>query len=426
MDPTIPCKICSDKSAGVHYGVASCEACKSFFKRCNQKPPEGNKCRKPGYCTIVPARRNNCAECRYIKCLAVGMSINNIKTGRYSAKQLEESRREVEKLQRQRELEKNGFYANHTLKNEDIEKIVKTLVEKRSVIKKTFNPQLERFAIPFKVNRQNHHRPMRERLTASWKFRKPEVFKTIVFQVTQDIPGFSSLTQEDQNELIKVNRVDFRMIYSLVKVEDSGKYLLFNDKIVCAVEDVRKTEHLSEEVVERIRNVRKKLDALQLTDEERVVLSGLTLTHTDRSMKVEDRVSIEKIQNTLLQCLEYCVGKQYDSTQKGKRVAKLLTVLADLRTCSDDLIQSKHNLLFKYPDVDFPPSIREMWYSDLQEAYDMDKIRSELQNIDLDFVSENSSPEMSTASDLIDLGPDLETFLFDTTIFPDDIDTVFK
>ncbi|TMS11061.1 Nuclear receptor ROR-beta [Larimichthys crocea] len=39
----IPCKICGDKSSGVHYGVITCEGCKGFFRR-SQLPTVSYSC----------------------------------------------------------------------------------------------------------------------------------------------------------------------------------------------------------------------------------------------------------------------------------------------------------------------------------------------------------------------------------------------
>lgn len=33
----IPCKVCGDKSSGVHYGVITCEGCKVSIKRISGK-----------------------------------------------------------------------------------------------------------------------------------------------------------------------------------------------------------------------------------------------------------------------------------------------------------------------------------------------------------------------------------------------------
>jgi len=77
------CKICGDKSTGIHYGVATCDGCKGFFKRSLSKYKayycfNSNK----HNCEINLINRNKCKSCRFKKCLSQGMSIKGIKFGR--------------------------------------------------------------------------------------------------------------------------------------------------------------------------------------------------------------------------------------------------------------------------------------------------------------------------------------------------------
>ncbi|KAG8146962.1 hypothetical protein E2320_014037 [Naja naja] len=97
----IPCKICGDKSSGIHYGVITCEGCKGFFRRSQQ----GNvtySCTRQQNCLIDRTSRNRCQHCRLQKCLSLGMSRDAVKFGRMSKKQRDSLHAEVQKqLQQQ-------------------------------------------------------------------------------------------------------------------------------------------------------------------------------------------------------------------------------------------------------------------------------------------------------------------------------------
>ncbi|XP_052801526.1 nuclear receptor subfamily 1 group D member 1-like [Mya arenaria] len=94
-----PCRVCCDHASGFHYGANTCEACKGFFRRSLKKEPIEYKCNGDNNCSIQSGRRNNCALCRYKKCLAVGMSKDAIKTGRYTHEKRTQDIMEVKRLE---------------------------------------------------------------------------------------------------------------------------------------------------------------------------------------------------------------------------------------------------------------------------------------------------------------------------------------
>uniref|UniRef100_A0A3Q1BAU7 Nuclear receptor subfamily 1, group D, member 2b n=1 Tax=Amphiprion ocellaris TaxID=80972 RepID=A0A3Q1BAU7_AMPOC len=72
------CKVCGDVASGFHYGVHACEGhwrrmiLDNIYK----------KCLKNESCPIMRINRNRCQQCRFKKCLMVGMSRDSVRFGR--------------------------------------------------------------------------------------------------------------------------------------------------------------------------------------------------------------------------------------------------------------------------------------------------------------------------------------------------------
>ncbi|XP_063084165.1 nuclear receptor subfamily 2 group F member 6 isoform X5 [Cavia porcellus] len=79
----VDCVVCGDKSSGKHYGVFTCEGCKSFFKRSIRRNLSYT-CRSNRDCQIDQHHRNQCQYCRLKKCFRVGMRKEGLQESNYA------------------------------------------------------------------------------------------------------------------------------------------------------------------------------------------------------------------------------------------------------------------------------------------------------------------------------------------------------
>ncbi|KAH7714341.1 Retinoic acid receptor RXR-alpha [Aphelenchoides avenae] len=74
IPPGTLCVICADLANAYHYGVASCNGCKTFFRRTIVDGHAGTlRCQFEGRCEVSKDGRNACRYCRFNKCLQAGM-----------------------------------------------------------------------------------------------------------------------------------------------------------------------------------------------------------------------------------------------------------------------------------------------------------------------------------------------------------------
>ncbi|XP_072548558.1 nuclear receptor subfamily 1 group D member 2a [Salminus brasiliensis] len=108
------CKVCGDVASGFHYGVHACEGCKGFFRRSIQQNIQYKKCMKTESCTIVRINRNRCQQCRFKKCLSVGMSRDAVRFGRIPKR---EKQRMLLEMQNAMNNMMNGGQLHHVLQD---------------------------------------------------------------------------------------------------------------------------------------------------------------------------------------------------------------------------------------------------------------------------------------------------------------------
>ncbi|GIX72180.1 estrogen-related receptor gamma [Caerostris extrusa] len=299
------CLVCGDVASGFHYGVASCEACKAFFKRTIQGNIEYT-CPANNDCEINKRRRKACQACRFQKCLKMGMlkegvRLDRVRGGRQKYRRCQESPYQVHPV---------------TCKKPSIEdnKIITALVncEPEPVIISP-NPSLPESE--FKM------------ISTLSELVDRELVSIIGW--AKQIPGFTDLTLNDQMKLLQTTWAEILSLSLAYRSYTTGSEpfkLYFTQEFTMderQAQDCQATELFSRSV-----RLVKRLDSISIAKEEYLALKALLLANAD--IQLEDSVSVHKLRDTIFNGLQNCVTV-YRTTNCVEHLGQLMMCLPLLR-----------------------------------------------------------------------------------------------
>lgn len=421
-----PCYICGGNASGSHYGVNSCEACKGFFRRYTQKK-EVYKCVKDGNCVITSRHRGNCSGCRLQKCLALGMSKEKSKMGRYTLSKRTEAIKVMNQMagkekndsvveksvEQSSPDEPNPNTSDYNLESEMIGRkitqntqnlnvsngfsaaLVAELVQAMDEIMPygpgvTNDEQLqeqlifhaERYQRKIELYGQMNAIPKDEyyklytqfgididgrmdELKDSCRYVEDVVEKYCNF--AKHIPGFYKLAYIDQSNLLKSCRADFFFIIAHKAYSKDLKTFVCNTGKGYHVDEVT-DKFFSSKLMSVLEDIYVRWQALALTKEETAVIAALTLTFTDRC-KLECYTEVEKMQFALTDLLRAELEKKGKDVAK-RRFTKIIDLLTLMRDGSELYLKEYNQLCKDEVLVEEVPMLTEFL---LEEADGTDK-----------------------------------------------------
>ncbi|XP_014193299.1 estrogen-related receptor gamma isoform X2 [Haplochromis burtoni] len=313
------CLVCGDVASGYHYGVASCEACKAFFKRTIQGNIEYS-CPASNECEITKRRRKSCQACRFVKCLAVGMLREGVRLDRVRGGRQKYKRRiDAENspyLHPQNALpQKKTFSVGGVVENKVVSLLL--VAEPEGI-----------FAMPDPTVPESDIKA----LTTLCDLADRELVVNIGW--AKHIPGFPSLSLADQMSLLQSGWMEIlilRVVFRSLALEDK---LVYAEDYIMDEEQSKLAGLL--DLNNAILQLVKKYKAMGLEKEEFVVLKAIALANSD-SMHIEDSEAVQRLQDVLHGALQ-----DYETIhhlEDPRRAGKMIMTLPLLRQTAARAIQ---------------------------------------------------------------------------------------
>ncbi|XP_058980525.1 probable nuclear hormone receptor HR38 [Musca domestica] len=312
--PTPPsqlCAVCGDTAACQHYGVRTCEGCKGFFKRTVQK---GSKyvCLADKNCPVDKRRRNRCQFCRFQKCLAVGMVKEVVRTDSLKG--------------RRGRLPSKPKSPQESPPSPPVS-LITALV--RSHVDTTPDPSCLDYSQYREPGQADLPLVMSEAEKVQQFYNLLTTSVDVIKQFAEKIPGYSDLTQEDQELLLQSASLELFVLRLSYRARVDDTKMTFCNGIVLHRSQCQRSFG---DWLNGILEFSKSLHSLEIDISAFACLCALTLI-TDRHGLREPK-KVEQLQMKIIGSLRDHVTYNAEAQKKPHYFSRLLGKLPELRSLS--------------------------------------------------------------------------------------------
>ncbi|XP_061912657.1 thyroid hormone receptor beta isoform X2 [Entelurus aequoreus] len=368
LDKDELCVVCGDKATGYHYRCITCEGCKGFFRRTIQKNLNPTyACKYEGKCAIDKVTRNQCQECRFKKCLSVGMATDLVldEGKRLAKRKLIEENRE---RRRKEELQKTAWdRLDPTQEEWDLIHMVTEAhmatnaqgnqwKQKRKFLSAAGVKETKPTNIGHSstVNNSEGNKVDLEAFSQFTKIITPAITRVVDF--AKKLPMFCELPCEDQIILLKGCCMEIMSLRAAVRYDPESETLTLNGEMAVTRGQL-KNGGLGV-VSDAIFDLGVSLSSFDLDDSEVALLQAVILLSSDRP-GLSNVQQIERCQEEFLLAFEHYIN------HRKHKVAyfwpKLLMKVTDLRMIGACHASRFLHMKVECPNELFPPLFLEVF-----------------------------------------------------------------
>ncbi|VDM44457.1 unnamed protein product [Toxocara canis] len=363
--PGEPCVVCGDAASGIHYGVSSCNGCKTFFRRVIIEN-RTYSCKQSGDCPIDKDMRCSCRHCRFKKCLRVGMDRTELNV---------ERRRKRKSANVERTEEEVGKVEDPCIaKLLDLEdKFLVMLTSTSAPIHSTIEEALSNSASTFEDFPKYESTQMRPGEQMNFSYWRAKILSTLM-EWAKSFPCFQQLSLQDKHALV-VHTAFSNLVLSEA-FHTSEKYtdrIVFPDGLAgfrnLTANILKERSGLIPTVVAVINHILVPIRRMRMTRIEYVLLQAIILFDPECLSLSEQAINVIGMERqNLLHSLRSHLGSQSDPIESAHRFASLLLRISNVQkvaafkretlcTIETFNLMSPHPLTMeiskKYPDVSF-------------------------------------------------------------------------